>query len=104
MISKQVTYKISRASDRTKEFVKDWNRLSKTGRFDMAGLKKVMMLLVANDEPLPAQYKDHQLAGEWSDYRDCHVHGDFLLLYRLEGKGDAQRVVFARIGTHSELF
>ncbi|MDR3463388.1 MAG: type II toxin-antitoxin system YafQ family toxin [Beijerinckiaceae bacterium] len=84
--------------------MKDWDRLNRTGRFDMSGLKKVMMLLIANDGPLPPEYRDHELTGDWKDYRDCHVHGDFLLLYRLDGTGDTQQIVFARIGTHSELF
>ncbi|MFN7857787.1 MAG: type II toxin-antitoxin system YafQ family toxin, partial [Acidovorax sp.] len=31
----------------------------------------------------------------------CHVGGDFLLIYRLP---DDASVIFARAGTHSELF
>jgi mRNA interferase YafQ len=95
---------IPRSSDITKEFRKDWNRLSKTGRYNMADLKNVMCLLVANDAPLPPQYRDHELTGEWKDYRECHIHGDYLLIYRVDGKGDDQVVIFARIGTHAELF
>jgi len=66
----------------------------------MRRLKEAMLLLVANDGPLPAEYLDHELTGDWRDFRECHVGGDFLLIYRLEGVG----VTFVRTGTHSELF
>ena len=41
-----------------------------------------MLLIVANDGPLPAQWRDHPLRGEWADHRECHVGGDFLLIYQ----------------------
>lgn len=43
---------LPRASDRTKAFVKDWIRLSHSGRYNMKQLKEAMMLLVGNDGPL----------------------------------------------------
>lgn len=36
-----------------RQFGKDWDKLSKTGRFDMVRLKSVMGLLIMNDGPLP---------------------------------------------------
>jgi len=36
--------------------------------------------------------------------RECHIGGDFLLIYRLEDEGKYERIYFTRIGTHSELF
>ena len=35
-----------------------------------------------------------------SDHRECHIGGDFLLIYRIE----AAAIAFVRAGTHSELF
>jgi mRNA interferase YafQ len=67
----------------------------------MRQLKDVMMLLIANDGPLPPEWRDHALTGKWADHRECHVGGDFLLIYRLTG--DAM-IVFVRAGTHAELF
>ncbi len=95
---------LPRASDRTKAFVKDWTRLSHSGRYDMKRLKQVMLLLVANDAPLGPEWLDHPLAGDWADHRECHVGGDFLLIYRLEGTGAAEQIIFVRAGTHAELF
>jgi mRNA interferase YafQ len=88
------------ASDMTKAFRKDWERLSRSGKYDMLKLKEVMMLLISNEGALPAEYLDHPLKGEWADHRDCHVGGDFLLIYRR----DETSIVFVRTGTHSEIF
>jgi mRNA interferase YafQ len=54
---------LPKASDRTKAFVKDWTRLSHSGRYDMKQLKEAIMLLVANDGPLGPEWLDHSLAG-----------------------------------------
>ena len=58
------------------------------------------MLLLAAGEPLPPEYLDHELRGEWDGYRECHIGGDFLLIYRIDG----DLVVFVRAGTHNDLF
>ena len=89
-----------RAADYTKAFLKDWQRLSHSGRFDLVRLKEAMMLLIANDAPLGPEWLDHPLKGDWADHRECHIGGDFLLIYQIEGN----TVNFVRSGTHSELF
>ena len=78
---------LPRVSDRTKSFVKDWTKLSHSGRYDMKRLKEAMTFLVANDAPLGPEWLDHALAGDWNDHRECHVGGDFLLIHRLSGTG-----------------
>lgn len=98
--SKRAT--LPRSSDFTRQFLKDWQRLNNSGRYDMEKLKKIMLLLVANEGPLPAEFRDHELTGEWRDHRECHVGGDFLLIYILDEKQNL--VVFTRAGTHAELF
>ena len=70
----------------------------------MAQLKEVMMLVVANDGPLPPEWDDHALQGPWADHLECHVGGDFLLIYQIDGTGDGSVVTFVRAGAHSELF
>jgi mRNA interferase YafQ len=93
-----------RASDFAKSFTKDWERLSHSGRYDMKLLKEVMLLLIANDAPLGAEWLDHPLKGEWEGHRECHIGGDFLLVYRLYNQSPNGLIVFVRTGTHSELF
>jgi mRNA interferase YafQ len=56
--------------------------------------------LLAQDMPLPRQYFDHPLSGEWNDHRDCHVRPDLILIYR---KPDDQNLDLVRLGSHSEL-
>lgn len=86
------------------EFIKDWERLDRSGKHDMHRLKEAMLLLVANDAPLPPEWEDHSLSGQFKKYRECHVKGDLLLIYEIRAKHDEEAIVFARAGTHSELF
>ncbi len=95
---------LPRAADYTKSFLKDWQRLSRSGRYDMNRLKEVMVLLIANDAPLGPEWLDHPLTGDWDGYRECHIGGDFLLIYKLEENSKFNLIVFIRTGTHAELF
>ena len=91
---------LPRASDYAKSFRKDWERLTRSGRYDMKRLKEAMLLLIANDGPLGPEWLDHPLKGDLSDHRECHIGGDFLLIFKTDG----DTVIFVRAGTHSELF
>jgi len=66
----------------------------------MARLKAVMIDLIASDRPLDAARRDHPLQGKWGDYRECHIGGDFLLIYQKTETA----VIFARAGSHADLF
>jgi mRNA interferase YafQ len=92
--------KLPRKSDRTKQFDKDWIRLHGAGRANLRKLKEIMLLLIADDVPLPAEYKDHALQGNWAGYRDCHAGGDLVLIYKLVDDS----VIFVRVGSHADLF
>jgi len=72
---------VPRACYYAKSFLKDWVRLSHSGRYDMVRLKEAMLLLIANDTPLGPEWLDHAPKGEWADHRECHIGGDFLLIY-----------------------
>jgi len=91
---------LPRVSDYAKSFLKDWERLSRSGRYDMGRLKEAMLRLIANDAPLGPEWLDHPLSGEWADHRECHIGGDFLLIYQVKGN----TINFVRTGTHVELF
>ncbi len=101
---KEKRAKLPRDVVHSKGFTSDWDRLTVSGRYDMNLLKKAMLLLVAADAPLPAEYKDHPLKGEWDGFRECHIGGDFLLIYKITVRGRYETIGFARTGTHSELF
>ncbi|GBU10080.1 translation repressor RelE [Gammaproteobacteria bacterium] len=91
-----------RITEYAKSFFKDWERLNHSGRYDMHKIKIAMWLLIANDELMPLKYKDHSLIGNWDGYRECHIGGDFLMIYQLDFTGKI--IVFNRAGTHAELF
>jgi len=93
---------IPRISDYTSKFLKDWKRLNASGRFDMKKLKATMLLIIANEGDLPPELSDHQLVGNWDGHRECHIGGDFLLVYSLNEMDNM--VVFSRCGTHTEIF
>lgn len=93
-----------RRSGLAKRFVKDWKRLKRSGRYPMQELKDVMQLLIENRAPLPPEYLDHPLKGGWIECRDCHIRGDWILIYRINEAPHGEEVIFVRTGTHSELF
>ena len=79
-------------------FKKDVKRQEKRGK-DMAKLKAVLLLLI-KQEPLPQEFGDNPLRGDWKGYRDLHIEPDWLMLYRVEGA----ELQLARTGSHSDLF
>jgi len=49
---------------------------------------------------LPKEAKDHQLRGELKDFREFHISGDLVVLYRI----DNDIVQLVRIGSYNEIF
>lgn len=96
--------KLPRASDYTRQFRADWDAANRSGRYDMARVKQAMLELIAHDGPLGAEWLDHPLKGDWSGYRECHIGGDFLMIYQLSGTEPKEQIVFVRLGTHAALF
>ena len=105
MVSKRVLKgkqaALPRRSEFTKELQKDWRALQHSG-INLASLKEVMTLVIANEGELPPEWSDHPLKGPMAQYRGCHAGGDLLLIYELRDEG--RSVVFVRAGTHGELF
>ncbi|WP_434773393.1 type II toxin-antitoxin system YafQ family toxin [Pseudomonas entomophila] len=58
------------------------------------------MALLFKGQPLPPAYLDHELKGNWDGARECHIGGDFLLVYMDDGRV----LTFVDLGSHSELF
>ncbi len=81
----------------TNRFEKDFKKALKSGR-DISRLKRVMTW-IANEQPLPPELRDHKLIGNFKGRRECHLAGDWLLIYKLE----TGVVIFERTGSHSEL-
>jgi mRNA interferase YafQ len=86
-----------------KEFDKSLRKIRHSGftKKDEELLAAVIDIL-ASGGSLDKRYKDHQLKGEFKDYRECHVLNDLLLMYKIE-KGELI-LVLINIGSHSQLF
>lgn len=83
----------------TAKFRRDYKRCKRRG-YDMQLLKDVLDTL-QNGEPLDIKYRDHQLSGKYSKFRECHIQPDWLLIYHVNG--DALVLTASRTGTHSDL-
>lgn len=66
-------------------------------------MEKVLKILqMLRDEiPIPEIYKPHMLTGNYKGCMECHVEGDFLLIW-IDETEDVIGVL--RLGSHSELF
>lgn len=81
-------------------FKKDFKRIKKRG-YDISRLEKIVELL-ANEVPLPEQFKDHNLSGNYNGFRECHIAPDWLLIYQVNN--NELILVLSRTGSHSDLF
>jgi mRNA interferase YafQ len=81
------------------QFKKDYKRCLKRG-LNVQRLLQIIADLAA-EKKLPASNKDHALAGDYAGYRECHIQGDWLLIYKADG--DNLILTVTRTGTHSDL-
>ena len=84
------------------QFKKDYKLAVKRG-CDIAQLQKVITLL-AEQQPLPQQYRDHALTDskEYKGVRECHIKPDWLLIYKV--LQEKLILLLIRTGSHSDLF
>jgi mRNA interferase YafQ len=83
---------------RTKQFLKDTSKLKLTDQHYTKFIIYIGKLL--SKEELPPEAKDHQLKGTLKEYRELHISGDVLLIYKI----DETQLHLIRLGTHSQLF
>lgn len=77
------------------------HKYRKSGRFPHAKFQTALIHL-RGSKPLPASFRDHQLKGNLSTFRELHLANDVLMQYK---RNDELRVVTVeKLGTHSELF
>jgi len=83
---------------RHKKFINDLKKANLSNSQFEKMIKYLNLFL--EDKELPIEAKDHNLSGEWKDFREFHLGGDMLVVYHK----DNDRITLARIGTHSQLF
>lgn len=81
------------------QFKKDVKRIKNNPR-KLSLLKEVLNML-ASEMPLPDTLRAHSLSGDYKDCMECHIEGDFLLIWFDD---EAQAIDLLRLGSHSELF
>ncbi|GHV47824.1 hypothetical protein AGMMS49546_37850 [Spirochaetia bacterium] len=84
----------------TGKFRKDYALAARRDR-DITKLDEVM-IMIATEIPLPLERRNHGLHGNWVGKSECHIQGDWVLIYRIDS--EAKTVTFHRTGTHSDLF
>lgn len=81
------------------QFKKDFKKIRKLPLTELKIIFEVISI-IEQQVPLDAKYKDHELTGNFFNFRECHIKPDLLLIY----KTDKIELKLARIGSHSELF
>ncbi len=77
---------------------KDLKTCQKRG-YDFTLFEKVLEKLQV-PEPLDIKNQDHNLKGNYTGFRECHISPDWLLIYRFSD----DCLELSRTGTHVDLF
>jgi len=83
----------------TNRIKKQLETIKKRG-YDMSLFKEVVDMLL-DGKTLPPKYHDHPLRGDKSGYRDCHIQGDWVLIYKID-RG-VLTLILSETGTHSDI-
>jgi mRNA interferase YafQ len=58
--------------------------------------------MIINEQPLPPERNNHQLHGKWKDMLECHIQGDWVIVYEIDPA--VHTVTFHHTGGHSDLY
>ena len=80
------------------QFKKDFKNAKKRSK----KLEKLAHIIteLQHGRSLPIKNKNHKLKGNYSDYWECHLEPDWLLIYKLT----PEELILIRTGSHSDLF
>ena len=81
------------------QFKKDFKKARKLPLLELKIIFDVISAL-EKEQVLDEKLKDHDLSGNWVNFRECHIKPDLLLIYQIENSV----LRLARLGSHSELF
>ncbi|MBQ3280670.1 type II toxin-antitoxin system YafQ family toxin [Candidatus Saccharibacteria bacterium] len=84
----------------TTKFKKNYKKMMKRGlkREDL----QFVIEKIRNGEKLDKKYKDHILKGKFKGYHECHIHPDWLLVYKIQD--DILVLTLVDTGSHADLF
>ncbi|MCQ2446161.1 MAG: type II toxin-antitoxin system YafQ family toxin [Clostridia bacterium] len=84
----------------TTAYKKSYKLMKKRG-MDISALDEVVDLL-RQGRKLDEKYRDHELSGTYTGFRECHIKPDWLLVYLIEN--DILTLTLVNTGSHSDLF
>ncbi len=79
-------------------YIKDFKLVKKQG-WNLEKIKSVVLQLQTY-EILDERLNDHSLKGDFKGFRECHIFGDLVVIY----KRDKEILTLYRIGRHQDLF
>lgn len=82
----------------TRQFERDVKKARKRGK-NLDKFKIIARALIEGKKPDPL-HRDHQLIGDYTGRRECHIEADWLLIYKVE----KDKILFERMGSHADLF
>ena len=85
----------------SRRYKKSLKKIILSGNFNRVDLVKVINFL-SNGVELSVIYRDHQLVGDMSGSRECHIKSDLLLIYEIDHV--EMCITLVDIGSHSDLF
>ena len=81
------------------QYKKDLKRIRNNPKKAQALLE--VLHLLEQELEIPQEYNPHMLTGDYNGCMECHIQGDFLLIWIDE---DVAEIDLVRLGSHSELF
>ena len=87
-----------REIDITSSYKKCLKLVLKQG-WDIDAVQSVVTQLL-RDDILDPNLRDHALAGEFKGFRECHIYGDLVIIY----KRSKDILSLYKIGRHQDLF
>lgn len=84
--------------NRTKQFLKDFSKIDMSDQHYSKFIVYLSSLI--KKEVLQSEALDHSLNGEYIGFREFHVSGDLLVIYKIT----EDTLYLTRIGSHSQLF
>lgn len=79
-------------------YIKDFKLVKKQG-WNLEKIKDIILQL-QTCEILDERLNDHSLKGDFKGFRECHIFGDLIVIY----KRDKEILTLYRIGRHQDLF
>lgn len=83
-----------------KSFKKDLKRFANQPK-KLHELYEFVDRYLRTGEPIPAKYRPHALTGNYAGHLECHIEGNYLLIWLDEATNVIKLI---RLGSHSELF